>query len=291
MQPVYTKHGHENKYIFFDYEAEQETGVDKPNLIVAQYFDGTIFHFRTNEDFCKWLISKQHRGCTAIAHNAKGYDSQFILKYCVENTLKPFTIYNGTKLMYLKVSNIKIKDSLNFVASPLSAFPKTFGLDELKKGYFPHFFNKTKNQNYVGPMPDVSFYGVDTMDKTTREKFMEGYTEKVKENYVFDFQKEFVEYCEADVNILRKGCIELRKQFLEIADIDPFQYITIASVCMGIYRAHYIADDAGDADNDNDADDGFVHYNKIAIVQDNKKEMYSKNLSHGLIHSQTCSTR
>ena len=83
MQPVYTKHGNENHYIFFDYEAEQETGVHNPNLIIAQYFDGTTFHFRTNDDFCKWLISKHHKGYTAIAHNTKGYDSQFILKYCV----------------------------------------------------------------------------------------------------------------------------------------------------------------------------------------------------------------
>lgn len=169
MQSVYTKHGDENMYIFFDYEAEQETGVHNPNLVIAQYFDGTTFHFRTNDDFCKWLISKQHKGYTAIAHNAKGYDSQIILKYCVENTLKPYTIYNGSKLMYLNVEKIRIIHSLNFVASPLSAFPKTFGLEKLEKGHFPHFFNTTENQNHVGSMPDVSFYGVDTMGKNARE--------------------------------------------------------------------------------------------------------------------------
>jgi len=43
MQPVYTKHGYENHYIFLDYEAEQETGVHNPNLIIAQYFDGKHF--------------------------------------------------------------------------------------------------------------------------------------------------------------------------------------------------------------------------------------------------------
>jgi len=53
---------------------------------------------------------------------------------------------------------------------------------------------------------------------------------------MFDLQKEFVEYCDSDVDILRRGYLELRNQFLEIANIDPFQYITIASVCMAIYR-------------------------------------------------------
>jgi predicted alternative tryptophan synthase beta-subunit len=36
------------KYIWFDYEAQQDTGVHKPNLIVAHYFDSTKFCFKTN---------------------------------------------------------------------------------------------------------------------------------------------------------------------------------------------------------------------------------------------------
>ena len=145
------------KYIWFDYEAEQDTGIHRPNLIVAHYFDGTKLYFKTNDEFCKWLISEKHKCYTAIAHNAKGNDSQFILNYCVDNTLKPYTIYNGTKLMPLNVAKIKILDSHNFVASPLSAFPKIFGLNEFKKGYFPHYFNTDENQNYIGPIPDIKY--------------------------------------------------------------------------------------------------------------------------------------
>ena len=43
-------------------------------------------------------------------------------------------------------------------------------------------------------------------------------------------------YCRSDVDILRKGCLKLRELFLQVANIDPFQYITIASVCSAIYR-------------------------------------------------------
>jgi hypothetical protein len=89
------------KYIWFDYEAEQYTGVHKTNLIVAHYFNGTKFYFESNDKFCKWLISEKHKRYTAIAHSAKRYDSEFILKYCVDNNLKPYTIYNDTKLMLL----------------------------------------------------------------------------------------------------------------------------------------------------------------------------------------------
>ncbi len=40
-------------------------------------------------------------------------------------------------LLQIETINLKVIDSHNFVATPLSEFPKTFGLDELKKGYFP----------------------------------------------------------------------------------------------------------------------------------------------------------
>jgi len=248
------------KYIFFDYEATQETGIHIPNLIVVHDFNGEEKIFNKNDDFCKWLISKENKGLTAIAHNAKGYDSQFILKYCVENTMKPYTIYNGTKLMLLEIEhlNIKIIDSMNFIAQPLSSLPKTFGLQELKKGYFPHYFNKKCNENYVGDYPSKRHYGYDQMKSEQRQQFSEWYDKKVNEKYVFDMKKELLEYCRSDVDILRKACLKLRKEFLEIANIDPFQYLTIASVCMAIYRSKYLK------------------HHTIAVVDKEQKDTYSK---------------
>lgn len=70
------------------------------------------------------MILKDHKDYTCIAHYAKGYDSQFILKYCVENTFKPYTIYNGTKFMILEITYIRLKiiNSSNFVQGPLSLY-------------------------------------------------------------------------------------------------------------------------------------------------------------------------
>jgi hypothetical protein len=48
--------------------------------------------------------------------------------------------------MLLSVGTIKIRNSHNFVASALSAFPKTSGLHELKKGHFAHFLIQTKTK-------------------------------------------------------------------------------------------------------------------------------------------------
>jgi hypothetical protein len=70
IQPKKSK-PYTEKYICFNYEAEQDTGVHNPNLIVAHYFDGSKFIFKNNEEFCEWLISAKHKDYTAIAHNTK----------------------------------------------------------------------------------------------------------------------------------------------------------------------------------------------------------------------------
>ena len=57
---------------------------------------------------------------------------------------------------------------------------------------------------------------------------------------MFDMKNELEEYCFSDVDILRKMCTKLTEEFLKIAGIDPFCYITIASVCMAIYRSKYL---------------------------------------------------
>jgi hypothetical protein len=182
------------KYLFFNYEAMQETGKHIANLVISHDFSGNVNSFKTNEDFCKWLISRDHRGHTAIAHYSKGYDSYFILKYCVENGIKPFCVYNGSKIMLMEIKsiNLRIIDSSNFVQGPLKNFPKTFGLKELKKGYFPHFFNTTENQNYIGKIPDAEYYGVSSMKPKEREEFLEWHKQKEKKIICLILKKNFM---------------------------------------------------------------------------------------------------
>ena len=111
----------------------------------------------------------------------------------------------------------------------LAKFPKTFGMTELCKGYFPHHFNKEENQNYVGPIPPQSYYAPNTMKPETREAFLTWYKEQKDNGYVFDFKEEIVKYCRSDVDILRKCCMEFREMLREITGIDPFEKcLTIA---------------------------------------------------------------
>lgn len=74
---------------------------------------------------------------------------------------------------------------------------------------------------------------------------MEWYRRKQED--VFNFQKEVYDYCVSDVDILRRGCMKFRRIMMDVTStinykgektkgIDPFDYITIASACQGIFR-------------------------------------------------------
>lgn len=105
-------------------------------------------------------------------------------------------------------------DFLNYFHMKLSDLPKAFGFAEnIGKRVFPHLFNRTENQEYVGPMPGHEFYSLESMSVSAREKFLVWYNDMVSKNYVFDFQAEFKRYCKTDVDILRKACSEFRKSF------------------------------------------------------------------------------
>jgi len=79
-----------NNLIYADFEAEQRIidGVYKhiPNYCVAKYRDGETFKFHdcgnnVTDKFCSWLIHERNKGHTVLFHNAKGYDSMFIVNW------------------------------------------------------------------------------------------------------------------------------------------------------------------------------------------------------------------
>lgn len=107
----------------------------------------------------------------------------------------PEVIPCGGKLMsiHLKSRDITIIDSLNFLPMPLSRLPSSFGLCELKKGFFPHLFNTRENQSYVGPLPEVYYFSPDSMASETRSAFLIWHDEHKRD--VFDFQEEMLSYC------------------------------------------------------------------------------------------------
>ena len=246
-----TEESQYNELLFFDFECKQEHGVHEANLCIVHDEKGCEKLFEGNDTvkkFCEWLLTKEHQGCIVVAHNFQGYDGYFIQNYLNKNAIKYEVILRGAKILSMTIPmfNIKFIDSLNFIPMALSQFPKTFGKTELCKGYFPHFFNKEENQNYIGSIPDVEYYSPNTMKPEAREVFLAWHKEQVESNYVFNFREEIVKYCRSDVAILRECCMEFREMLRDKTNgIDPFEKcLTIASYCHEVYRTNFLKKDS-----------------------------------------------
>ncbi|GLV44548.1 hypothetical protein CBL_12105 [Carabus blaptoides fortunei] len=109
------------------------------------------------------------------------------------------------QILLMEIDNVRFIDSLNFLPMSLASLVKALDLPpSLKKGYFPHLFNTVENSSYVGPLPDVEFYGANNMHSDHREQFLKWHAGNVRENYIFNMSAEIVEYCVSDVDILRQ---------------------------------------------------------------------------------------
>ncbi len=212
-------------------------------------FEGDGAHIK----FSRWFFNDIHKDFTAIAHNSKGYDAYFLLEYMIDQSMYPSKIiYNGSKIMYLQLEkglNIRLIDSLNFLPMKLAQLPEAFGLTELKKGYFPHFFNTKENQHYCGPYPGTDMYGVNYMGSKDRKPFLAWHEQQTD---IFDFRKEMKDYCLSDVVVLREACLKFQQLMMEstgekdeggilVGGVDPFaESITIASLCMKVFQSKFL---------------------------------------------------
>ena len=166
-----------NQLLFSDFECIEESRTHVPNLCVVHDEARNEHVFQgenTKDDFCEWLFQKQNAHCIVMAHNMQGYDGYFVLHFLHKNGIVPEVIMRGAKLLtiYILMLNIKFIDSLCFIPMKLANFPKTVGITELAKGFFPHLFNRTENQTYIGPTPPSEYYQPDGMNPPEKEKFL-----------------------------------------------------------------------------------------------------------------------
>ena len=239
------------KFIFFDFETyvDPEKG-HLPNLVVAVTWDGRQVVFPTpgtpmqgdiTDEFCQWLFTDQNRGATLIAHNLRGFDGLFILRYMIDHNLKVSVIKRGSQLLDLRYPalDMRVRDTLNFCALRLADFPKAVGLEDLvQKGDFPHLTNFRQNWDEVLPFPDPEMYGVESMKKTQKEEFLRWHAEEKKRcGGLFDFRQQIVTYCKKDVEVLKMCTEKFRLDFISLTNTDPFDSITIQGACQKFFKS------------------------------------------------------
>ncbi|XP_068735251.1 uncharacterized protein [Montipora capricornis] len=229
------------EYLLIDIESRQDEDRHIVNLLIVHDDTGFEMIFEGDncvDQFSTWLFDGTHQGAIVIAHNLRGYDGFLLCEYFYKECILPSLILNGAKIMSMELqeAEIKFRDSLNFLPMPLKALPKTFGLTELKKGYFPHFFNRKENQQYVGRLPPIENYNPAGMSRKEREEFLRWHQELTNAEYVFDFETEIEEYCRSDVDTLRRCCLQFKQLMEEVCNLDPFKHcVTIASACNRVF--------------------------------------------------------
>lgn len=264
--------------IFFDLECTQNSPVEhsitgfthKPILCVAQQichlcFDDDdlnvrcinckqrehIFELGTCvEEFVNFCDNYRPYACNnvcVIAHNFKSYDGHFIMNELMKRDKSVKPVMNGLKILTVLYDNyIRFIDSINFIPIALRKFPKTFGLDNIEKGFYPHLFNTFENYDYVGSIPAMSYFFEYTIKNAFDSlDFVEWHMNYMFSGAVYNNREEMIKYCKIDVNLLRKGCTRYMIDFLDLTNFNPFlQAITLAQTVMCVYRKNFMERDS-----------------------------------------------
>ncbi|XP_033757420.1 uncharacterized protein LOC117339819 [Pecten maximus] len=92
-----------------------------------------------------------------------------------------------------------------------------------------------------------------------RMAFGKWHEDKINSGELFDFEKEMIDYCRSDVDILKQACLTFRKMLMKITGnfdleldeegqmnetltegLDPFNDTTIAGVCTKVFRTKFL---------------------------------------------------
>jgi len=137
----------------------------------------------------------------------------------------------------MKMEHLFFLDSVSFLPFTLRKLPDTIGLSA-SKSWYPHYFNTEENQVYVGPIPDISYYGVKEMSEQKGKEFLVWY-----ENRIFEPLKNrwvLETLCQDDVTVLRQVCLVFRREFMHIGIIEVFlEAIPFASACNKFLRKRF----------------------------------------------------
>ncbi|KAF1753945.1 hypothetical protein GCK72_020502 [Caenorhabditis remanei] len=148
-----------------------------------------------------------------IAHNGGRYDHVFTLEEMISHEKHPANfVMNGNTFILVDVptsikTSFHFRDSVKYLPMKLSQMPAAFDLDTKSKGYFPYMFNHPGNYGVNLPgLPPIEYYEPQYMGTKDKEQFEKWYD--ANKEKPFDFNREIVDYCKNDVQILVEALVK-----------------------------------------------------------------------------------
>lgn len=214
------------------------------------------------KSFFEFLKEEFVSGTTFFAHNAGKYDSIFVEKFMNEmHGELPQKLQRGTKIMQMHYASndVLFKDSLCFIASSLRAMQKDFGIEELKKGHFPHklmttaFMSEAEALNFIIPKPPRDIWMEDVSTGKRGENELKELNEFLDEFYrtdeMWNIKEDCIAYCISDTVLLaeilkcfREQCNALAAQVVcapeaKYSEFDVLQHVTLPSGVMNLFMS------------------------------------------------------
>lgn len=198
------------------------------------------------DKFAEFLC--QTDGLVLFAHNGARFDNVILLPHMLKRINTPPTfIADGTRLLSVEWKSLQLtlRDSYLLIPSPLSGFPKAFGL-KAAKGFYPyelHTYENLWGSDYI-QFPKKSDFQPEKMKADGYKNFEKWYNETTSKpgHEKYYMNNECIAYCLNDVLLLHAGMTMFRQRFQEIANFDCFKKLTIASLAMTSFRVSHLKD-------------------------------------------------
>ena len=231
-----------------------ETYKNKDNTMsvyCASIYDGkNCFSFYLNDfstinelmkALLKKLFSREYSQKTIYMHNSSNFDLIFLLKYIInEKEIKIEPIikdgnYINIRIKYGPSLNyyVNLKDSYLILPDSLYNLTKTFSTVDSKE-FFPHDFVNENNLNYIGNVPDFSFYSHTNLKYEDYNKYILTF----KNNW--NLKKTAIHYCEKDCIALYQVISKFSELIFKEFNINVSSISTLPSLAFKIFRANYL---------------------------------------------------
>ena len=92
----------------------------------------------------------------------------------------------------MRVEHLVFLDSVSLLPFALRKLPEVFG-PTVAYSWYPHYFNTRANLDYLGKIPDLSYYSVYEMSGSERKDFFAWYEGQKDE--VFDKKRQLEAFC------------------------------------------------------------------------------------------------